>query len=70
VAALIDGLSDPRSDVRGDVAEALGNLGRAGGVSSMKGTVVAALEGAMGREQDDNAKQSMQLAMRNWGVGS
>ena len=70
VAALIDGLSDPRSDVRGDVAAALGNLGRADGFSSMKGTVVAALEGAMGREQDDNAKQSMQLAMRNWGVGS
>jgi HEAT repeat protein len=70
VAALIDGLSDPRSDVRGDVAEALGNLGHAGGVSSMKSTVVAALEAAMGREQDDNARQSMQLAMRNWGVGS
>lgn len=69
-AALIDGLSDPRSDVRGDVAEALGNLGHAGDVSSMKGTVIAALKGAMGREQDDNAKQSMQLAMRNWGVGS
>ncbi|HKZ09281.1 MAG TPA: HEAT repeat domain-containing protein [Rhodanobacteraceae bacterium] len=71
VAALIDGLSDPRSDVRGDVAEALGNLGHAGGdVTSMKGTVVAALKDAMAREQDDNAKQSMQLAMRNWGVGS
>jgi len=71
VAALIDGLSDPRSDVRGDVAEALGNLGHAGGgVAPMKGTVVAALKDAMAREQDDSAKQSMQLAMRNWGMGS
>lgn len=70
VAALIDGLSDPRSDVRGDVAEALGNLGHAGDVPSMRGTVVAALKGAVDREQDDNAKQSMQLAMRNWGAGS
>lgn len=69
VAALIDGLSDPRGDVRGDVADALGNLGRAGGVPSMKGAVVAALKNAMDQEQDDNAKQSMQLAMRNWGVG-
>jgi HEAT repeat protein len=70
VAALIDGLSDPRSDVRGQVAEALGNLGHAGDAPSMKGTVVAALKGAMDREQDDDAKQSMQLAMRNWGAGS
>lgn len=71
VAALIDGLSDPRSDVRGDVAEALGNLGHAGeDVASMKGTIVAALKDAMAREQDDSAKQSMQLAMRNWGMGS
>jgi hypothetical protein len=36
----------------------------------MKSTVAGALEAAMGREQDDNAKQSMQLAMRSWGVGS
>jgi HEAT repeat protein len=70
VAALIGGLSDPRSDVRGEVAEALGNLGHAGDAPSMKGRVVAALKGAMDREQDDNAKQSMQLAMRNWGAGS
>ena len=70
VAALIDGLSDPRSDVRSQVAEALGDLGHAGNLPSMQGTVVAALKNAMGREQDDNAKQSMQLAMRNWGVGS
>lgn len=70
VAALIDGLSDPRSDVRGQVAEALGELGPAGDLPSMQGTVVAALKNAMGREQDDNAKQSMQLAMRNWGAGS
>jgi HEAT repeat protein len=70
VAALIEGLSDPRGDVRGDVAEALGSLGQSGDVASMKTTVVAALKAAMDREQDDNAKQSMQLAMRNWGVGS
>jgi HEAT repeat protein len=70
VAALIEGLSDPRGDVRGDVAEALGSLGQSGDFLSMKTTVVAALKTAMDREQDDNTKQSMQLAMRNWGVGS
>jgi hypothetical protein len=36
----------------------------------MKTMVVAALKTAMDREQDDDTKQSMQLAMRNWGVGS
>jgi len=70
VAALIEGLSDPRGDVRGDVADALGSLGQSGDFLSMKTTVVAAFKAAMDREQDDNAKRSMQLAMRNWGVGS
>jgi HEAT repeat protein len=70
VAALIEGLSDPRGDVRGDVAEALGSLGQSGDFVSMKTMVVAALKTAMDREQDDDTKQSMQLAMRNWGVGS
>lgn len=70
VAALIDGLSDPRSDVRADIADALGSLGRSGNVSPMKTKVVAALETAMDREHDDGARQSMQLALRNWGMGS
>src|SRR6185312_16203692 len=69
VAALIEGLSDPRGDVRGDVADALGSLGQSGDFLSMTTTVVAAFKAAMDREQDDNAKRSMQLAMRNWGVG-
>src|SRR6185437_9396020 len=34
VGALIEGLSDPRSDVRSDVAGALGSLGRSGDVAS------------------------------------
>ena len=70
VAALIEGLSDRRSDVRSDVAGALGSLGRSGDVASMKTTVVAALEAAMGREHEDDARQAMQSALRNWGVGS
>ncbi|HEY9112015.1 MAG TPA: HEAT repeat domain-containing protein [Rhodanobacteraceae bacterium] len=70
VAALIEGLSDPRGDVRSDVADALGSLGQSGNFLPMKTTVIAAFKAAMDREQDDDAKRSMQEAMRNWGVGS
>jgi HEAT repeat protein len=70
VAALIEGLSDPRSDVRSDIATALGSLARSGDVASMKTTVVAALKTAMDREHEDDARQAMQSALRNWGVGS
>jgi HEAT repeat protein len=69
-SALIEGLSDPRSDVRGHVAEALGDFSHAGDSSSMKTTVVAALEAAGNREHEDDAKQAIQSALRNWGVGS
>lgn len=69
VAALIDGLSDPRGDVRSDVADALGSLGQSGAAASSKATAIAALQAAMGREREDDAKRAMQSALRNWGVG-